>query len=65
MKDAGLIALSRERFTAARDCLINAGLLQMVQTHIAGKRSQAFCLATPTDATVARLPPARKQGGRA
>jgi len=65
MKDAGLITLSRERFNAARDYLINAGLLQMVQTHIAGKRSQAFCLMMPADATVARLPPARKQGGKA
>lgn len=65
MKEAGLIALSRERFTAARDALIRLGLLQMTQTHIAGKRSQAFCLTMPTDATVARLPPARKQGGRA
>lgn len=65
MKDAEIVTLSRERFIAARDYLIDAGLLQITQTHIAGKRSQAFCLTMPADAAVARLSPARKQGGRA
>ena len=47
MREAGLTDLSRERFTAARDTLIEAGPLAIAAKHQAGRHSTQYRLTRP------------------